>query len=258
MKTYLYISLLPEALVASHLAPDAYGAYLATGPKHVSRGPAIFFRLSDDYAREKLRDFGLERAFAADGSRVRRSAYLSIYRVLETTPLPAIESLHLATEDGHVLTLRPGAPASANGQRFHLYQQFCPVTPRVVSTLAPREFAARITDRSERVSLPALVFAELKLEQLARNPDATEVNNLPYPNLEHLRECLRELQAKPGKTTKTVIRYLQQDVLFRTIRGGFYVAASGGGLVAFPMPAPGELETTHYPWWRSALSTFGG
>lgn len=257
MKTYLYISLMPEALVASNLNPKAFGAYLATGPKHVSRGSAIFFQLNEAFAAERLRDSGLDQELN-EMDRIRRSAYLSIYRVLENTPLTAIESLHLATEDGHVLTLQPGEYPGMAAGRFHLYQQFCPVTPRVVSTLEPKDFAARITDRTERVSVPALVFAELKLEQLATDPEASNVEDLPYPNIEHLRDCLREIEAADHKSTKTVIRFLQQDVLFRTIRGGFYFAASGGGLVSFPMPPREELETTYYAWWRSALSTFGG
>ena len=106
------------------------------------------------------------------------------------------------------------------------------------------------------VALPALLFAALQLHDLRDDPDAAGVDNLPYPNLPHLRDCLRELQEK-GKTTKTVIRFLQQDVLYRTIRRGFYVAQAGGGFRFFPMPAREQLETDHYPWWRSALSTFG-
>lgn len=257
MKPHLYISLMPEALVASHLDPDAYGAYLATGPKHLTRGSAVFFKLSDDYAETKFRDFSISADLERRDS-VRRSAYLSIYRVLEHTPLSALESLHLATEDGRVLTLRPAPYQAEAGPRFHLYQEFCPVTPRVVSTLDPLEFAERITDRTQRVSLPALVFAELKLNRLGDDPEANGIGDLPYPNIEHLRDCLRELRAKSGKSTKTVIRFLQQDVLYRTLQGGFYVASSNGGFVSFPMPGREELETTFYPWWRSALSSFGG
>ena len=50
-----------------------------------------------------------------------------------------------------------------------------------------------------------------------------------------------------------MIRHLEQDVLFRTILGGFYVAKQGGELRYFPMPTKDQLETTYYPWWRSAL-----
>jgi len=258
MTTYLYLSLLPEALVASHLAPDDYGAYLATGSKKRSRGQAIFFKLTDEFARQRLAELKIEPTLErGESNPPRRSFYLSIYRALERTPLSALESLHLATDDGRVLSLKPAEHQPRPGPRFHLYQEFCPVTPRVVSELDPREFAARITDLNQLVSLPALVFAELRLERLGDDPEANDVENLPYPNLEHLRDCIRELRSKRGKSTKSVVRTLQQDVLFRTILGGFYVAAAGGDFRHFPMPSRDALETQFYPWWRSALSTFG-
>ena len=258
MTTYLYLSLLPEALVASHLAPDDYGAYLATGSKKRSRGQALFFKLTDEYARQRLTELKIDPSLERNESNLpRRSFYLSIYRALERTPVSALESLHLVTDDGRVLSLKPAEYKPNPGPRFHLYQEFCPVKPRVVSELDPREFGARITDLNHLVSLPALVFAELRLERLGDDPEADGVENLPYPNLEHLRDCIRELRTKRGKSTKTVIRTLQQDVLFRTILGGFYVAAAGGEFRYFPMPSREALETHFYPWWRSALSTFG-
>jgi hypothetical protein len=258
MKPYLYLSLIPEALVASHLAPEEFGVYLSVGSQKRTRGQAMFFKLTDGYAEARLSALGLDPGLERDESKgPRRSAYLSIYRVLEQTPVDALESLHLVTEDGRVLTLNPAAYEPDPGPRFHLYQELCPITPRVVSTLEPRAFASQITDPANRVSLPALVFTELKLESLADDPEAKNVDNLPYPNLEHLRDCLRELRVKPNKMMKTVIRSLQQDVLYRTLRGGLYVATSGGGFRFFPMPPRPDLESTNYPWWRSALSTFG-
>jgi hypothetical protein len=251
MTIYLYLSLIPEALVASHLPPDEYGEYLALGPKKRSQGQAIFFKLSDEYAQKKLEKFkGLEEL--KDG-RLRRSAYISVYRVLEKTPAEAIESMHLATNDGHVLALNPAEYKPIPGPRFHLYQEFCPVTPRVISELEPKDFATKITNEENEVSIPALVFTDLVLERLGDDPEANGVDNLPYRNLEHLRDCIRELRAKPGKSTKLVIRHLEQDVLFRTILRGFYFAGKGGAFRFFPMPSLEELETTYYPWWRSAL-----
>ncbi len=258
MKPHLYLSLLPEALVASHLAPASFGAYLATGSRKRARGQALFFRLADDYAAQKLQELevspDLERG---DTLNPRHSAYLSIYRVLEHTPLDALEALYLVTNDGRVLELLPADYFRVEGPRFHLYQEFAPITPRVVSTLGPRKFAAQITDPAQRVSVPTLVFAELDLQRLADDPEADNVEDLPYSNLEHLRDCLRELRTKVGKPTKTVIRFLQQDVLFRTINRGFFVAQAGGGFRFFPFPDRAALETNHYPWWRSALSTWG-
>ncbi len=251
---HLYLSLLPESLVASHLAPSEFGSYIATGSQKRTRGQGLFFKLTDAYAQQFITGDTAKRMAERQP---RRSLYLSIYRVLENTPLDAFESPHLATDDGRVLSLQP-APYQPNpGPRFHLYQEFCPVTPRVVSTLDPQEFAKHITDPSHPISLPALVFAELKLDRLGDDPEATGIDDLPYPHLEHLRDCLRELRVKKGKSTKTLIRYLQQDVLFRTLNGGFYLAKSDGGFRYFPMPSQEELETIYYPWWRSALSSFG-
>lgn len=251
MTIYLYLSLIPEALVASHLPPEEYGAYLALGSKKRSHGQALFFKLADSYAQQRLDSYPAI-AELRDG-RLRRSAYLSIHRVLENTPLDAIESLHLTSNDGHVLSLMPGEYQPDPGPRFHLYQEFCPVTPRVASLLEAKDFAAAITDTSQAVSLPAIAFAELMLDRLGDDPEAAGVENLPYGSLEHLRDCLRELRAKPGKSSKLVVRHLEQDVLFRTIRRGFFVAAQGGAFRFFPMPSKEELDTTHYAWWRSAL-----
>jgi hypothetical protein len=255
MTIHLYLSLIPEALVASHLPPEEYGAYLSLGPKKRSHGQAIFFKLSDSYAQKKLEEFpGI--AELRDG-RLRRSAYLGIHKILEQTPLDALETLHLTTNDGHMLTLHPGEYIPDPGPRYHLYQEFCPVTPRVASTLEPREFAAAITDTTKPVSLPAVAFAELTLDRLGDDPEANAVDNLPYRSIEHLRDCLRELRAKQTKSTKLVVRYLEQDVLFRTILGGFYVGSQGGAFRFFPMPSRDQLETTHYAWWRSALRSTG-
>ncbi len=258
MKPHLYLSLMPEALVASHLGPRKFGSYLATGSRKRARGQAIFFSLSGDYAEACLQKFGVDPGLERnDSGNPRRSAYLSIYRVLEETPLEAIEALHLVTDAGRVLELKPAEYAAETGPRFHLYQEFAPVTPRVVSTLDPLSFAHAITAPESRVCLPTLFFAEMELGHLADDPEAENIEALPYPNLEHLRDCMRELRLKPGKSTKTVIRYLQQDVLFRTLHGGFYIAKAGGAFRFFPFPSQKALETEHFAWWRSALSSFG-
>lgn len=251
MTTYLYLSLIPEALVASHLPPEEFGAYLSVGPKKRSHGQAIFFKLEDSYAAKRIEEY--PGASELRQGRHRNSAYLGIHRILEKTPLEALESLHLVTGDGRVLTLLPKEYEYASGPRYHLYQEFCPVTPRVASMLEPREFAAHITDTDKPVALPALVFAELILDRLGDDPEASGVDNLPYRKVEHLRDCLRELRVKSDKETKMVVRHLDQDILFRTILGGFYVAAAGGGFRHFPMPTREEMETTHFIWWRSAL-----
>ena len=258
MKPYVYLSLIPESLIASHLSPAEFGTYLSVGSQKRSRGQAIFFKLTDAYAATQLAKFGLDASLDRTvGQPPRRSAYLNIYRVLEQTPLDAFESLYLTTDDGRVLALKPGHYQPDLAPRFHLYQEFCPVSPRIISTLEPQAYAQEITNAARPISLPALVFTELKLEGLAEDPEA-KAQNLPYTSLEHMRDCMRELKAKPNKLMKTVVRNLHQDLLYRTLRGGFFVATTGNGFRFFPMPTREELETTYYPWWRSALTSFGG
>ena len=75
----------------------------------------------------------------------RRSAYVSIYRVLERVPLSALGDLHLATKDGLVLTLQQGQYQPQTDRERFMYQEVCPVGPRVVSTLEPREFCQYVT-----------------------------------------------------------------------------------------------------------------
>jgi hypothetical protein len=254
MKAFVYLSLIPEALIASHLPPEQFGHYFAVGPQNRSRGQAIFFKLTDSYAAAQLVALRIDPALnRSSPAEPRRSLYLSVYRVLEQTPVEALETLHLATVDGRVLTLQHQPHPAEDDARFHLYQELCPATPRIVSLLGPQTLARHITDSSQRVSLPAVVFADLRLDGLSRDPDDRDVNNLPYGNLEHLRDCLRELRTKPNKMAKTVIRDLQHHLLFRTLRRGFYVAAQGGDSFRyFPMPTREELETVHAKWWKSA------
>ncbi len=257
MKIHLYLSLNPEALVASHLPPEEFGAYLAVGTQKYSRGQAMFFEVDPEVRSDYPPFQNIETRCLPhlDGS-PRRSTYLAIYRVLEHVPVAALGQLHLATHDGRVLSLG-AAPAPMTVDRcFHLYQEFCPVTPRVVSSLDPTEFCEHLTDPAQPVNVPKIAFAELSLGKLALDVDTKEVGNLPYSGLQHLRECLRELTRKPGKPTKVTVRNVRDDVLYRTIQGGFYVG-QGREVKHYPMPAPADLESMHHDWWRSAQAAFG-
>jgi hypothetical protein len=257
MKIHLYLSLNPEALVASHLPPEEFGAYLAVGTQKYSRGQAMFFEVDPDLhsAYPPFQGIAARCQPHLDGS-PRRSTYLAIYRVLEHVPVAALGQLHLVTHDGRVLALNSAPLAPTVDRCFHLYQEFCPVTPRVVSTLDPTEFCARLTETTQPVSVPRIVFAELALGKLATDLESSDVGNLPYSGLQHLRECLRELNRKPGKPTKMTVRNVRDDVLYRTIQGGFY-AGQGHEVKFYPMPAPAELDSAHHEWWHSAQASFG-
>lgn len=257
MKTYLYLSLVPESLIASMLPPEDFGKYYAVGNKKRTRGQAIFFEV--DPARLDRKAFPLDdiekQCRPHEDGRPKNSLYLSIYRVLEHVPIGALKKLYLVTEDGRVLGLDAQPYVASETPELRLYQELCPVTPRVVSKLDPAAFTKFITDRNQPISVPRIVFVELILRDLRRDPDTPNVDELPYLNIEHLRDCLRELRNEFSKPTKTVIRQ-GHDLLYRTIRGGFYVGDQTD-LKYYAMPSREELDSTHYVWWRSALASFG-
>lgn len=257
METYLYLSLIPEALIASHLNPAEFGNYYSVGAQKRSRGQAIFFEVSPDFRSDYLPLDHIEKRCVPheDGS-PRKSTYLSIYRALEHVPLAALGKLYLTTDDGRVLGLEAAPyPAPAGPETLHFYQELCPVTPCVASKLAPDAFAKYITDRVNPISVEKIVFTELRINGLAEHPDTAETANLPYSNIDHLRDCLKELRNRYAKATKVVERDTPGGLLYRTIAGGFYVG-DRTGLKYYPMPSRDELETRHFAWWRSALSSF--
>ena len=195
MERYLYLSLIPESLIASQLPPEEFGAYFAVGTKKRSRGQALFFEIepfeSDYFPFAEME----RRCVPHPDGRPKRSVYLSIYRVLEHVPLSAFRKLYLVTDDGRVLGLEQAPFEPESLHHHHLYQEYSPVNPRVVSKLNPVEFGKQMTDRSNAVAVDKLAFAELKLKKLARDPDAQDVGDLPYPNIGHLRLDVEHIRA---------------------------------------------------------------
>jgi hypothetical protein len=256
MKTYLYLSLIPESLIASQLPPEEFGSYYAVGTKKRSRGQALFFEVepfeSDYFSMGEIE----KRCVPHADGRMKRSVYLSVYRVLEHVPISALKKLYLVTDDGRVLGVDRAEYKQQSSHEHHMYQEYCPATSRVVSELCPLEFCKSMTNPAHAVSMPKIVFADMVLDKLARDPDAVDVDNLPYQNIGHLRDCLRELEAKGSKANKQVNRGMSHEVLFRTLKSGFYVG-SYDEMAHFPMPSKEKLEREYYEWWRSALTTFG-
>lgn len=239
-----------EALIASHLEPEAFGHYMATGTRKLTRGSLMFFeldrgKLSTDYFR--LHDVEQRCMPHADGS-PKRSKYISIYRVLENLDLDAIQRLHLVTLDGRVLPIDPAAPSDGEPAREYLYQELCPLNPLIASTLSPSRFCRFMTDPEVPLYLPRLFFADLLLD---RDLEGRLAGYLPYEDPPHLEECLEEMLRKPGKPTKTVSRTPAIHAFYRTVNRGFY-AGDRQRLLHFPFPAREVLETQHARWWRSA------
>jgi hypothetical protein len=252
MEKYYYLVFTPESFIASHLKPEDFGHYLSVGTKKRTRGQNIFFELDPGKMKELPHEYIDARLVPYANGEPKRSVFFGIYRVLEKTPLAAIKKLYLATYDGKVLGIESSEYEEIESDEIHLYQQFNPATTRVASKLLPGEFVRFLTNTQKPVSTPKLFFAELLLNELATNPGAP-LHNLPYPNPDHLRECLLTLKETKGKLTKTVLRFMRGDLSFRTIKNGFFVGEREYFLY-FPFPTAEELELKHYSWWRSALT----
>ncbi|MCG6189550.1 hypothetical protein [Maribellus maritimus] len=252
MEKYYYLVLTPESLIASHLAPFDFGNYLSVGTQKRIHGQNIFFEVNPEKMKDLPFEYLNKQLIPYPNGEPKRSVFASIYRALERTPLAALKNLYLSTDDGKVLELYSSDYEEIESDEIHLYQQFNPITTRVASKLLPNEFIGFLTDTNKPVSTPKIFFVELLLNELAIDPHAS-LDNLPYPNPDHLRECLVKLNETKSKLTKTVLRFMQGDLNYRTIKSGFFVGEKERYLY-FPFPKVRELESKYYSWWRSALT----
>lgn len=252
MKNYYYLVATPESLIASHLPPLEFGNYLSVGTKKQIRGQNIYFELNPEKLKNLPVDYINSKLIPYPNGEPKRSVFYGIYRVFENTPLSSLKNLYLSTDDGKVLELASSEYIEIESDESHLYQQFSPVTTQVASKLLPNEFVKFLTDTKKPVSAPKIFFVELLLNELAANPNAP-LKNLPYPNPDHLRECLIKLDKTKGKQTKTVLRKMPGEFSYRTIKNGFFIGDYKNYLY-YPFPTIDELESKYYGWWRSATT----
>ncbi|MCX7027443.1 MAG: hypothetical protein NT061_08175 [Spirochaetes bacterium] len=250
---HLYLSLMPEALIASMLSPEEFGNYYAVGSERTTQGQAVFFEVDVKFRHAEIPiDEALARCVPhADGG-PKRTVYASVYKVLERVPLAALRKLYLVTMDGRTLAVDRSAKKPDSADSLHLYHELAPVRPLVVSRLGPQAFFDLLCDGSRNpLSLPALAFVELRLGELAWDPVKGSIGDLPYDNLDHLRSCLAQVKEKEVGS-KVVDRLHPGAFSFRTIQEGLYIGNSNEGLVLYRLPSMARLQDTDYLWWKSA------
>lgn len=252
MPTYTYLSMSPEALILSMLPPQEFGAYMAVGTAKRARGHAQYFsvKVPPEVSYFRMAE-AAKRCVPHPNGEPKHSVYVSVYRVLEHLPMSAIGNLHLVTQDGRVLEVAPTSTLPAFNKRLYLYQEIAPLQPRVASSMNPREFGNFLTSGASPISVPKIFFAELRLGDLAENPEHGSIRDLPYTTVEHLRDCLVSLKNGTEKTTKTVARNPPDEFPFRTVESGFYLG-DAKELRFYPLPSERDLQTRHNDWWRSA------
>jgi len=254
MTVHLYLSLIPEALIASMLPPEEFGVYYTVGYSKKMRGQAMFIELDPNFRHDF---FGIKEGIARcvphkDGS-PKRSVYIATYRVLEHIPLTGVDTLYLVTRFGESLPLMRSEEYPTKEEGLYMYQEIAPKFPLVVSTLPPLGMYNFLTqDPSSSIHIPAVCFVELRLGELADDPEFGKIKDLPYKGVYHLRECLLQLETK-RVNTKMVDRVHTVEYRYRMIDSGIYVGNTEE-LAFFPLPPREELRNKYYRWWRSANS----
>lgn len=252
MTRYLYLSFIPEALIVSMLPPAKFGEYYAVGAYKKKRGQAMFVELDTDFRHPFFRiDEAMARCVPHPDGSPKRSVYVSTYRVLEHVPLEAMGKLYLVTNYGEVLGLERSEYDDAGDDKLHLYQEIAPVHPLIVSTLNPLEFFELVTHSSSMIRFPAIAFVELRLDDLARDPENGAIGDLAYSFINPLRVSLIDVQRKDTTPTKLVNLSQSPDFPYRDIKNGIFVGNTEA-LGYYALPSREELQRDYYRWWRTA------
>ncbi len=251
---YYYLTIYPmEALVASQLEPKKFASYMALGSRKGSAEQLAFMTVTPDCSNSFDWKHAIEHCKPHPDGKLKNSVYLSIYRVLEHIPLEALGTCYLVTKDGLSLPIEKMDYAKCgNSEPFSLYQEICPVSPLTISSLKPVEFAEYIINGSGKISLPAIIFADIGIIDFDDMENSGNVGGFYDHNTEHLKECISEIQERDGKKTKIVDRSYASRFSYQVIGKGIF-AARENEIVYYPMPGREELKKIDYDWGRSAL-----
>ncbi|GAB6088431.1 hypothetical protein [Spirochaeta dissipatitropha] len=251
---YCYLTIYPiEAMIASQLPPEEFGAYMATGTRKSKFEPIIFIEVESGFGDYFDWDYAHKRCVAHPDGRPKHTLYLSVYRTLEHVPLDKMKDMYLTTRDGRSLKLESEKIPPQKNRRFHLYQELCPAHPLVVSVLNPADFALFITNPDKtKITVPSLVFCDVKIVDMNTDGPTGNVGPAYDRNSDHLHDCIREVEELASKPTKTVYRSNIERFSFQVINSGLYIG-DGSSSLFFPMPDLNTLHNEHYDWARSAM-----
>jgi hypothetical protein len=241
-----------EALIASHLNPQQFGSYMATGSRKGSAERLIFIEVEPEFGDFFDWTYARERTVPHPNGDPKHSVYLSVYRALEHTPVDVMKSLYLTTKDGRTLELEQAEYHHSTANRdYRVYKEMCPVHPVIVSTLKPDEFCNYLTDPNVKISVPKLVFADLKTPNL-ENPDYSgNIGNMYSNKIAHLMECISSVRDLEGKRNKTFDRSHVESFTFQVIDSGIFVGCQGR-VIFYRMPSLDEIKEINYDWGKSA------
>ncbi len=251
---YFYLTVYPvEALIASQLDPLQFGTYMATGSHKQTADQLVFFEVDAPFGEDFDWEHAKRECVAHPDGRLKHSVYLGVYRVLERVPVPRLKNVFLVTKDGRTLPLSCESyarPTSWPG--YALYKEICPVSPLVASSLPPAEFGAYLVDQNNKVSVPRIVFADIRIIDMENTEFTGHVGGLyGTTKSDHLKECLRQVRENPSKRSKTVDRSYGMRFSYQSIGSGIFVS-DALDFAFYPMPSIERLKSMNYDWGRSA------
>jgi hypothetical protein len=253
MNRHYYLTVFPvEALIASQLEPEQFGAYMATGSKKGSHENIIFIEIEGEFGDYFDWNYAREKCVPHKNGNPKNSLYLSVYRTLEHIPFSVMNSLYLTTRDGRTLSL-PKVELREHPPKkdFWVYQELCPIRPLAVSVLDPIDFTIYMTAKSTKTWVPKIIFTDLKVIDFS-NPDTGSIGPAYDRNLEHLKACIQSVQERKDKPNKIVDRSMVDRFSYQIIDKGIYVGNEETALM-YPMKSIDELRQKHYDWARSAM-----
>ncbi|MCF7928818.1 MAG: hypothetical protein K9L68_07710 [Spirochaetales bacterium] len=252
MTIHYYVSLFPmEALIASQLEPEAFGAYMAIGSRKGSNERLIFAEINGEFGNDFDWDYAAERCVSHEDGEPKHSLYLSVYRTIEKIPLTQYRNLYLTTRDGRSLPINPTRYTGGVRKSIYIYQELSPINPLVVSSMPPEDFTDFITAESQKIHVPVLVFADLKVIDFKTPEQTGNIGGIYDRNSEHIQSCIESVEGG-GKPTKTIDRSHIESFSYQAIDRGIFFG-SEEEILFFPMPDYNTLRMHHYAWAKSAL-----
>ncbi|MFA6004581.1 MAG: hypothetical protein WC881_10990 [Elusimicrobiota bacterium] len=259
LKTHLYMIVFPNnALVASQLDPDQFAEHYTIGSAKHHEGKVIFVEIDPAFRDHHFDiDHYLSLTVPHNDGMPKKTKYISSYAVLEHMKLAALKSMYLVTVNGKALEIK-AKPYTAQNEPglVRLYQEICPLSNLVASTLDQRAFGKYITTGTRSKGAPKICFTqyELDIKAFLHTTKNGHIKHSPIPdtNLNRLLEYIEDIKEQPNKKTKTLnLISTLSKVSYKVIRHGFWFAGPDE-FVFYPMPTISKLERDHYDWWRFA------
>jgi hypothetical protein len=164
---HLYVILHPvNALVASQLGPEQFAGYYTVGSSKHHEGKVIFAELDLAFRNSHFEiDHYLDLTVPHPDGSPKKTKFISSYAVLEHIDLKALKSLYLVTTSGKALQLKPHPYKAINEPGLvRIYQEICPLTSLVASTLDQRGFARYITTQTRSKGAPKILFTQYEFD----------------------------------------------------------------------------------------------